>query len=85
MANLTLFSHIISKLDRKSFSKLIEAGQTDKHQKGYNSWAHLVYMLFCQFAKSQSVSDISNGFCSSTGNLYHLGIERAPSKSSISY
>jgi hypothetical protein len=42
-------------------------------------------MLFCQFAKSQSVRDISNGLRSATGNLNHLGIERAPSKSTISY
>jgi hypothetical protein len=42
-------------------------------------------MLFCQFAKSQSVRDISNGLRSATGNLNHLGINKAPSKSSISY
>ncbi|TVQ08284.1 MAG: DUF4372 domain-containing protein, partial [Balneolaceae bacterium] len=85
MTNITLFSQIISKLDRFSFTKLVRAHQTDKHQKGYNSWTHLVAMLFCQFAKSQSVRDISNGLRSATGNLNHLGIERAPSKSTISY
>jgi len=85
MTNITLFSQIISKLDRLKFSKLVKARQTDKHQKGYNSWTHLVSMLFCQFAKSQSVRDISNGLRSATGNLNHLGIEKAPSKSSISY
>lgn len=85
MANITLFSQIISKLDRRSFAKLVEEKQTDKHQKGYNSWTHLVSMLFCQFAKSQSVRDISNGLRSATGNLNHLGVEKAPSKSSISY
>jgi hypothetical protein len=42
-------------------------------------------MLFCQFAKNQSVRDISNGLRSATGNLNDLGINRAPSKSSISY
>lgn len=42
-------------------------------------------MLFCQFAKSQSVRDISNGLRSATGNLNHLGIQKAPSKSTISY
>lgn len=42
-------------------------------------------MLFCQFAKSQSVRDISNGLRCATGNLNHLGIRKAPSKSSISY
>ncbi len=85
MTNITLFSQIISKLDRFSFTKLVFDHQTDKHQKGYTSWTHLVAMLFCQFAKSQSVRDISNGLRSATGNLNHLGIERAPSKSSISY
>jgi len=85
MANITLFAQIISKLDRSKFNKLVKSKQTDKHCKGYTSWTHLVSMLFCQFAKSQSVRDISNGLRSATGNLNHLGIDRAPSKSSISY
>ena len=85
MTNITLFSQIISRLDRSKFAKLVNARQTDKHSKGYNSWTHLVSMLFCQFAKSQSVRDISNGLRSATGNLNHLGIDKAPSKSTISY
>lgn len=85
MPNLTLFSQIISRLDRSRFSKLTTKHLSDKHQKGYTSWTHLVAMLFCQFAKSQSVRDISNGLRSATGNLNHLGISRAPSKSTISY
>jgi hypothetical protein len=85
MVNITLFSQIVSKLDRVKFIRLVQKHDTDKHQKGYNSWTHLVSMLFCQFAKSQSVRDISNGLRSATGNLNHLGIQKAPSKSSISY
>ncbi len=83
--NISLFSQIISKLDRNSFRKLVKEKQTDKHHKGFNSWTHLVSMLFCQFAKSQSVRDISNGLRSATGNLNHLGIQKAPSKSIVSY
>lgn len=85
MTNITLFSQIISKLDREKFKKLVSIKQTDKHNKGFNSWTHLVSMLFCQFAKSTSVRDISNGLRSATGNLNHLGIDVAPSKSTISY
>lgn len=85
MTNISLFSQIISKLDRSKFNKLVDSRQTDKHCKGYNSWTHLVSMLFCQFAKSVSVRDISNGLRSATGNLNHLGVAKAPSKSSISY
>lgn len=85
MTNITLFSQIIKKIERSSFNKLVKDIQTDKHSKGFNSWTHLVSMLFCHFAKSQSVRDISNGLRSATGNLNHLGIEKPPSKSSISY
>mgnify|MGYP005650638735 CR=1 FL=1 len=85
MLNITLFSQIISKLDSSKFKRLVGKHQTDKHQKGFNSWSHLVSMLFCQFANSQSVRDISNGLRSATGNLNHLGMVRAPSKSTLSY
>lgn len=85
MVNVTLFSQIISKLDRSKFNKLVSTSGSDKHNKGYTSWSHLVSMLFCQFAKSQSVRDISNGLRSATGNLNHLGVHKAPSKSSVSY
>lgn len=85
MSNITLFSQIIQKIDRPLFKKLVRQMQTDKGCKGFDSWTHLVSMLFCHFAKSTSVRDISNGLRSATGNLNHLGIVRAPSKSSISY
>ena len=72
MANITMSSQIISKLDRSKFNKLVKDKQTDKHFKGYNSWNHLVLMLFCQFTKSLSVRDTSNGLRSATGNLVLL-------------
>ena len=85
MGNITMFSQIIQKVDRSIFKKLVTQKQTDKGCKGFDSWTHLVSMLFCHFAKSTSVRNISNGLRSATGNLNHLGIIKAPSKSSISY
>jgi hypothetical protein len=85
MSKITLFAQIIGRLDSKKFKQVVATHQSDKHQKGYSSWTHLVSMLFCQFAKSQSVRDISNGLRSATGNLNHLGVTQAPSKSTISY
>jgi hypothetical protein len=85
MANITLFAQIIQKIDRSIVLKLVRENQSDKGCKGFDSWTHMVSMLFCHFAKSTSVRDISNGLRSATGNLNHLGITRAPSKSSLSY
>jgi hypothetical protein len=42
MTNITLFSQIISKLDRLKFSKLVKEKQTDKHEKGFNSWTGIL-------------------------------------------
>ncbi|MFQ6609081.1 MAG: IS4 family transposase [Fidelibacterota bacterium] len=85
MVNVTLFGQIIRKLDRYSFKKIVDKYESDKHHKGINSWTHLVSMLFCHFSKANSLREISNGLRSATGNLNHLGVSLAPSKSSLSY
>jgi len=86
MVNVTLFSQIVHQLDRNIFSKTVEKYSTDKHNKGINSWTHLVTMLFCHLSKSQSIREITNGLLSISGNLNHLGIQgKSPSKSSLSY
>jgi hypothetical protein len=85
MSNITLFSQIIRKLDRMSFNKLVKNHGSNKYSKGFDSWNHLVSMLFCQFAKSQSLRDITQGLRSATGNLSHLGMLQAPSKSNLGY
>jgi len=85
MSNITLFGQITQKLDRSVFNFLVKEHKTDKHQKGFDSWSHLISMLFCHFAKSQSLRDISNGLRSATGNLNHLGNVHPPTKSNLSY
>lgn len=85
MVNYTLFSQIVSNFDRYQFKKLVRDEQADKFNKGINSWTHFISLIFCQFSKSNSLRDIANGLRSATGNLNHLGIARAPSKSSLSY
>ena len=85
MAKITLISQILNKLDRNNFRSLVKEHRSDKHNKGINSWTHLVSMIFCHFSKSNSLREISNGLKSATGNLNHLGVSRAPSKSTLSY
>lgn len=83
--NLTLFAQIIQSLSRNCFKSLVKHYDTDKHNKGIDSWAHLITMLFCQFSKLNSLRDVTNGLRSASGNLNHLGLQKAPSKSSLSY
>jgi len=84
--NITLFSQLLQEVSRKEFRKSVNLYQTDKHNKGINSWTHLVTMLFLHLAKANSIREVTDGLKSITVNLNHLGIEnKIPSKSSLSY
>lgn len=82
---ISLFSQVLSLIDRSIFDKIVKQYNSDKYSKGINTWTHLVSMLFMHMANSHSLRDISNGLKSATGNLNHMGITKAPSKSTISY
>lgn len=84
-ANITLFAQAIATLPKKIIKGIISKCNSDKFCKGFDTWSQLVSMIFCQFANSTSVRDISNGLKSATGNLNHLGIREAPSKSTVAY
>lgn len=82
---VSLFSQILGLIDRDIFHTIVNKYKADKYSKGINSWTHLISMLFMQLANANSLRDISNGLRSATGNLNHLGIKNAPSKSTMSY
>ena len=83
--NVSLFSQLLSLIDRNTVARLIHENHSDKHHKGINTWTHLVSMMFCHLAKANSVREIANGLRSATGNLNHLGVQHSPCKSSVSY
>ena len=61
MARITLFAQVIQKLPKDLIKSLVRKHGTDKHAKGFNTWSHLVSMIFCQFADCVSLREISNG------------------------
>lgn len=84
-SKLSLFSQVLSLIDRSVVGKAVQQHDSDKYSKGINTWTHFVSMIFMQIAELTSLRDISNGLMSATGNLNHLGITKAPRKSSMSY
>ena len=83
--NISLFAQVIRLLPRALIKKLSTEFQVDKHSKHFTSWQHWVSMIFSQFSGCVSLREISNGLRSATGNLNHLGIHTAPSKSNLAY
>ncbi len=48
-------------IDKQLVKKSVAKHDTDKHAKGFDTWTHLVSMLFMQLADATSLRDISNG------------------------
>lgn len=80
-----LFSQLLAQIPRLLFASLVQEHRAERHAKGFKCWTQLVAMLFCHLGRADSLRDICNGLASCTGKLIHLGVNRAPNKSTLSY
>jgi hypothetical protein len=81
----SLFSQIIALFNRSRFYELVHRHQAERYAKGFSCWDQLVSMLFCHIGQAKSLREISGGLASAQGKLVHLGVKRAPKKSTLSY
>ena len=81
----SLLCQLLGVVDRDIVATAAREHGSDKHAKGHDTWTHLVAMLFCHLANATSCREIAQGLHPATGNLSHLGVRRAPSKSTVSY
>lgn len=81
----SLFSQLLQQIPRNEFARLVKTHGGERHAKGFTCWTQLTAMLFCQLANADSLREICNGLACCLGKLVHLGIQRKPSKSNLSY
>jgi hypothetical protein len=81
----SLFSQLVALFDRKKFYELVYRHQSERFAKKFNSWDHFVSMLFCQIAQAKSLREICGGLACCMGKMKHLGMKKAPNKSTLSY
>jgi len=81
----SLFSQLLQHFPRTQFAHLVKEHQAQRHAKGFASWDQFVAMLFCQLAQAESLRDICNGLRCTLGKLVHLGVTKAPNKSTLAY
>lgn len=81
----SLFSQLVALFNRNQFHGLVFRYKAEQYSKGFSSWDHFVAMLFCQIAQAKSLREICGGLRSSLGKLRHLGVKKAPNKSTLSY
>jgi hypothetical protein len=64
---------------------LVKKHGAEHAAKGFGCWTQFVAMLFCQLGRADSLREICNGLACCLGRLVHLGISKAPSRSTLSY
>jgi hypothetical protein len=85
VSTASLFNQLLKHFPRTEFAALVQKHGAERHAKGFSCWTQFVAMLFCQLARTDSLREICNGLSCCLGKLVHLGVLRAPSKSTLSY
>ena len=81
----SLFNQLLQHFPRTEFAALVKKHGAERAAKGFACWTQFVAMLFCQLARADSLRDICNGLACCLGRMVHLGIPKAPSRSTLSY
>lgn len=81
----SLFAQLLELFPRTEFQKAVRKHHAERYAKGFGSWEHFVAMLFCQLAQAHSLREICSGLACCLGKLKHLGVGRAPNKSTLAY
>ena len=78
-----IFSQTISLIPKSLVAKLAKNFRTDKSTKRFNTFDHLVTMLFAVMNKCNSLREVITGMQASTSKLYHLGLKSTPRRSTF--
>ncbi len=81
----SLFNQLLKHFPRTEFATLVGKHRAERATKGFSCWTQFVAMLFCQLSRTDSLREICNGLSCCLGKLIHLGVERAPQRSTLSY
>lgn len=71
----TVFHQILSFIRKDQFKALADQLDADRYVKKFDSWSHLVALLFAQATGKDSLRDLQAAFNAQANCLYHLGAE----------
>jgi hypothetical protein len=81
----SIFSQMLAIFSRSEFETAVRKHRAERAAKGFDCWTQFVAMLFCQLGRAHSLREICGGLASVEGKLQHLGVGRAPVRSTLSY
>ncbi|SHE51786.1 protein of unknown function [Mariniphaga anaerophila] len=79
-----IFKQIIDLVEKVNISSIIKTHESDRYYKAFKSKTHLITMLFGILSRCDSMTETCEGLRAMGGKLNHLGLEKAPAKSTAS-
>jgi hypothetical protein len=76
-----IFKQVINLVDAISLTSLVKKHNADHYYKAFKAKTHLVTMLFGILSRCDSMTEICEGLRAMGGKLNHLGLDKAPAKS----
>jgi hypothetical protein len=81
----SIFGQLLSLFPRLEFESFVKKTKSARHTKGFSCWDQFVAMLFCQLGQAHSLREICGGLATALGKIRHLGLTKAPSRSTLAY
>lgn len=76
-----IFKQILDLLKVVNIPSLIKVHESDRYYKAFKTKTHIITMLFGIFSRCDSMTEICEGMRALGGKLNHLGLAKAPAKS----
>ena len=76
-----IFKQIVNLADSVNIQGLIREHNSDYYYKAFKARTHLITMLFGILSRCDSMTEICEGMRALGGKLNHLGLKKAPAKS----
>jgi hypothetical protein len=80
----SVFGQLIDLIDPTVISQALRRTKADRYYKRFQTWDHLVSMLFGVLAHCTSLREICGAMMGLKGKLEHFGLQRVPHRSTLS-
>jgi hypothetical protein len=74
----SVFGQLISLINDKTISNAVKKHDSDRYVKHFKSKDHLISMLFCSFAKCNSLREVSGAMLGLAGKINAFGLNHIP-------
>lgn len=79
-----IFSQLLKFIPRDTFLSIVSNNKADHYCKRFNTYEHLVTILYAIFNNCNSLREVTTGMLASEHRLGHLGIRYFPRRSTLS-